>query len=190
MIQEWEWQTAKRMTFRGTFCEPEPFASIDPGGDGAVLIWRHPLSPWPHIVLPLPGHANDRTAADEIAATGVRLVVIEAQYHHKNARTALKLARRAGMLLGSISYPTADLRLRVVFVPPGSWQTVLGKQRRGRTKELAMAMAAADFGADSRYTRASKSIKSGIADALGMARWWRAEMSWPVHAGEEAQCAE
>lgn len=176
MIQEYEWRNAKKATWQGTFRKPEPFAAIDPGGDGAVLLWDEPGG-LPALVMTLPGHASDLQAAVEIARRQISLVVIEAQYHHKNAITALKLARRAGILLGHISH-ACPYDVRVVFIPPASWQSILGKDRRGKTKALAQERAAADFGSDSRYTMASKAIQSGIADAYGLARWWCQQVNW------------
>lgn len=178
MIQEYEWLKKQQATLRGVFTNRESFCAIDPGQYGAALLFcTDPPCETPNHVVVLPGHANDIALAVEATRLKVRLFVVEAQYHGINARTDLQLARRTGMLMGHIAHACPQ-DVRVVFVPPASWQTTLGKQRRGKTKELAMAQAGDAFRFDSRYTGASEKLRSGIADAFCMARWWRGEMGW------------
>jgi hypothetical protein len=179
-LREIDYTGKKLWDLRGAF-EPQPFAAMDPGLSGAVVVYERigltpgglierPVAVFP-LALPL------EAIAVELVKRGVRLVFVESQHQKKNTQSVLKLARRAAYLPAFLAGMVQPEEVTAVWLHPASWQTVLrvaeGKKRlaAGEAKELALQYAGRIFGGDGRWTGATKSLRSGIADATMIALW-------------------
>lgn len=169
------------------------FAAVDPGGDGAVVICveRRLIAK----IAPLQGAASMTDAAWACAHHGVRTLVIEDQFLAKDVRASVRLARSAGRFVGmvGVACDVVDIGvdwqddmgtvagldgplLEVVWVLPDRWARpalgLVGRPKRGERKARAIALADRDIGQHPRYRAAAAGLRSGIADAYGIARWW------------------
>lgn len=157
----------------------QPFAAVDPGAQGAAIIVERGaiLS-----IRPLLGAPAMLEAAWEITRHRARLLVVEEQFLAKDFQATVRIARSAALLIGMVcamvdEYEESDDHtVQVVWVPPDSWARpalgLRGPKKRGERKAAALALGARDLGDHPRYRAASKELKSGIADAYGIARWW------------------
>lgn len=87
---------------------------------------------------------------------------------------ALNLATSAGVIAGALSIATGA---PIGWVPPASWQTVLGPDRAGATKNRAVELVESRWPGMLRRLSSRKPSREGLADAVGMAVWyarWRA----------------
>lgn len=87
---------------------------------------------------------------------------------------ALNLASSAGMVAGALSIATGA---PIGWVPPASWQTVLGPDRAGATKARSVELVESRWPGMLRRLSTRKPSREGLADAVGMAVWyarWRA----------------
>lgn len=170
----------------------KPFATIDPGADGAMICF---VDRRIRAVVPLQGPASMTDAAWVCAHLGVRTLIVEDQFLAKDVRASVRLARAAGRFVGmvGIAADVVDIGvdwkddmgtlagldgplLEVVWVLPDRWQRaalgLVGSPKRAERKARAIALADRDIGEHPRYRAAADGVRSGIADAYGLLRWW------------------
>ena len=174
-LREIEYKASRLWDLRGNLPD-QPFATIDPGVHGALVIYGcadHARDRKPLRIAPL--SIGDDALIRMLRDAGVRLVFIEAQHMKMNASAVIKLARRAAVLAAILAGVHLDqgLDVTLVWVHPASWQAVirdLKKQGHG-TKESAQVVAAGLLDGDGRWIGATAKQREGIADALCMAVW-------------------
>ena len=147
-----------------------PFVTVDPGNHGAGVLCPEPfrfaalfrLSKW-----------NPYRLSKAMKEHGVRLLVMESQFVHKNAQTAMGMGYRKGLYLGALSAYLPELV--VVNVTPSEWQNTVLVGCKGRD-ELAKG---AKNVAEARLERAgveipkwSKADLTGLHDAVCMSDWF------------------
>ncbi len=188
-LRQIEFSAAKTWELRGSL-EQAPFACVDPGADGAVVVCKRlgltadGLIGKPDLIYPL--SVGLGLIGSELVNAGVRLVVVEAQHSKMNNATALKLARGAGMipafLAGSYAGATSPIQasrnpLLCMWLHPASWQNTLRriegspKLGKGDGKRLAKLYGERVLGGDGRYVGSTKAQRGGILDAVAMAIW-------------------
>lgn len=154
----------------------DPFATLDPGAEGALLgwltgpAWKWPLAP--NATVPITRDAGGADiAARKCAELGVRVLIVEDQYlgrKSRNFQTTKKLILTCGMIIGRI-LERCEID-DVVFCQASTWQT--GKPQRADSKKWSIQRAARRFPL---YLRSLPgSLRSGSADALGLADWFAA----------------
>jgi hypothetical protein len=169
--------------------QEQPFAAIDPGSAGAVVV-RGSGSPIGHVRL-FPLFPQPLLALNAPALDGVGLFVVEAQYLATNAMTSLRLARSAAATVafaagvrGARGEPTV-----VLWVAPSTWQAAL-RRRLGplagsqpeREKGKALALRhAQETGLTERsaFLSARSTVREGLADAWGISEWVAREL-WRI----------
>lgn len=179
MIREVEFTARKLWDLRGSF-PAQPFAAVDPGADGAVVIYdRIGLAPGGLIERPckvFPLTVSLDVIARELVTSGVKMLLVEAQYHGPSAMGTIRLARRAGYLPAFLAGMWQPEDVTVLWIAPTTWQSMLGRMEghklaTGEGKVLAQKYATRIFGGDGRWVGANKAQKSGIADAMAIALW-------------------
>jgi len=156
------------------------WCTMDPGARGVALAYRA-LDKWTSPV-PEPvrmGAIEGRAGSNRFArrcAPHVRLAITEEPFVGRaNVQSALVTARTAGFFQGAMQAALGEHQLTVITVPAQSWQASelprsLGE--RPERKAEAVRLAELELGNDSRWKSANKELRSAIADAQGMARWW------------------
>jgi hypothetical protein len=204
-LREIEYAAAKIWELRGELPRV-PFATVDPGVDGAVVAYRdlgltvHGLPGKPALVFPLAAGLGHIGPA--LVRAGVRFLVVENQHGKMNQATALKLARGAGMIpafVAGVYAGTKGPRAAVVdpvtcmWIHPATWQNALrameGKRKRlesGDGKRLAKLYGEQVLDGDGRYVGATKAQRGGILDAVAMAIWVQRVLYMPA----ELKCAD
>lgn len=179
MIREIEFSAKLLWGLRGSFPE-QPFAAVDPGTDGAVVVYDRigltsdGLIERPCKVFPLTVSLD--VIARELVNSGVKTLLVEAQYHGPSAMTTIKLARRAGYLPAFLAGMWQPEDVTVMWIAPATWQGMLQrlegrKLDKGEGKVLAQKYAERIFKGDGRWVGANKAQRSGIADAMAIALW-------------------
>ena len=185
MIREIEFSAKLLWGLRGSFPE-QPFAAVDPGTDGAVVVYDRigltsdGLIERPCKVFPLTVSLD--VIARELVNSGVKTLLVEAQYHGPSAMGTIKLARRAGYLPAFLAGMWQPEDVTVMWIAPTTWQSMLGrmeghklakgeKRPKGEGKVLAQKYAERIFKGDGRWVGANKAQRSGIADAMAIALW-------------------
>ena len=182
MIREIEFSAKLLWGLRGSFPE-QPFAAVDPGTDGAVVVYDRigltsdGLIERPCKVFPLTVSLD--VIARELVNSGVKLLFVEAQYQGVNPSTTIKLVRRAGYLPAFLAGMWQPEDVTVMWVQPATWQSIVKKWaaiegrrlKKGEAKKLAMALATQIFNGDGRFVGANKAQRQGIADAEAIAVW-------------------
>lgn len=174
--------------------DPWSFVAIDPGVRGAIVWsrWVAPGTPRAILVCPIRGdyarvrawiarnrpHLLQASAliCEEQLAVGGRKPGSERSGGDRMG-AALNLASMGGVLAGALSW---TLALPISYLPPASWQTILGPDRtakpdgkttltKPRAHELAERFLARHHGGSlDSYTKADA---EGVADALGIMVW-------------------
>lgn len=185
MIERWRWDEREhREQFAG-----EPFVTIDPGAEGYALGFV------PGSGLPV-GYCQCyavESLFELFLLTKAHVVLIEAQYvrNLKAGQSVLELTLRTYMALGWVA---ANLRnaatwgwtLNMFQIAPATWQAhqrrIVGWQGKGQPKreeglQIAFARADAVIGDQEEWQKATKPRREGLASALGIAEWWRAQFS-------------
>ncbi len=155
-----------------------PFASLDPGSSGALLAWRQGAAVrWPvepDVAVPITARAGGADIAARVCARlGVSVLLVEDQFlgrQTKNFATTKRLIFTAGVVVGRIM---GDAELDdVVQVHPATWQAPLPKHRdsKERARLHAGRLLPGWLGAF------RGGLRSGCADALGLADWFAAEV--------------
>lgn len=150
------------------------FASLDPGSQGALLAWSHGAAErWPvrpGVVVPITSRAGGADLAARICREyGVQVLLVEDQFlgrQTKNFATTKRLIFTAGVVVGQIMH-ACELD-DVVQVHPATWQVRLPKHRN--SKERAKLHAGRLLPGWLRAFRGG--LRSGCADALGLADWF------------------
>lgn len=183
MIREIEYSAKLLWDLRGRFPE-QPFAAVDPGAEGAVVVYDRVgltsdgLIEKPAKVFPLTVSLD--WIVRDLRSMGVRLLFVEAQHvGGVNAQSAIKLVRRAAYLPAYLAGASGPEDVTVMWVQPATWQAMVKKWARiedrklkkGEAKELAMALAKQIFNGDGRFVGANKAQRQGIADAEAIAVW-------------------
>lgn len=179
MIREIEFSARKLWDLRGSFPE-QPFAAVDPGNDGAVVVYDRigltsdGLIPKPIAVFPLSVPLD--VICSELVNRGVRLLFVESQFVGGNSSSAIKLVRRAAYLPAYLAGRWQPEDVTVVWVTPATWQAVMrlmkgSKLEKGEAKVVAERLATTIFAGDGRWVGANKAQRSGIADAMAIALW-------------------
>jgi hypothetical protein len=166
-------------------CSSTPIIAVDPGAAGVVSLYRPPCwwsGGWeaPTAWSPLRGHDGAVDAARLMASKLGRqdaIAVVESSYAggRANSQSDLVLARNAGIAIGALLATLGPGFLRVVTVPPSTWQTVLklkGRVKRPERKAAAQEVADRVFGQETHWTHAPSNLRDPLADALCMAAWW------------------
>lgn len=162
-----------------------PIIAVDPGAHGVVALFRMAAcwqGDWeaPTAWSPLRGHDGAVDAARLVHHRLGRqdaIAVVESSYGggRDNTKTDLVLARNAGIAIGALLATLGPGYLKVVTVPPSTWQTVLklkGRVKRPERKAAAQTVADRVFGQDTRWAYAPSNLRDPLADALCMAAWW------------------
>lgn len=157
-----------------------PFASLDPGSEGALLVWRQgPAAHWidwpvePDVAVPITSRAGGADiAARACAQLGVKVLLVEDQFlgrQTKNFATTKRLIFTSGVVVGHIMC-AAELD-DVVQIHPATWQ--VGLPKHSDSKERAKLHAGRLL--PGWLARFRGPFRSGCADALGFADWFAAE---------------
>lgn len=155
-----------------------PFASLDPGSDGALLAWRQgAASSWPappDVAVPITSRAGGADLAARVCERlGVRVLLAEDQFlgrQTRNFQTTKRLILTAGIVLGRIM-EAAELD-DVVEVYPATWQ--VGLPRHANSKQRAIMHA--NRKVPGFLSGKRKAFASGCADAWGLADWFASEV--------------
>lgn len=150
------------------------FLEWDPGTGRPVGLLVHALTDRPSLVRWL---TRNRPRLQRAA-----VVLVEEQHAAPppsgapNARelliaSSLRLANDAGVVGGAVSLASGA---PLGWVPPSSWQIVLGPDRKKKTKERAEALADAFLETGSMRLSAwkTKAAREGVADSIGIALWY------------------
>lgn len=151
-----------------------PFASFDPGAEGALLVWcTGPALIWPDspsVAIPITRDAGGGDLAAGVCADlGVRVLLVEDQYlgrKSRNFQTTKKLILTSGVVIGRI-LERCEID-DVVFALASTWQT--GLPKHSDSKERARRHAERLLPGWLRMSHAG--FRSGCADALGLADWF------------------
>lgn len=180
MIRDVEFTARKLWDLRGSIPQ-QPFAAVDPGQVGAVVVYGRVglrddgLIERPNAVFPLTVPLE--VICRDLVSRGVKTLLVEAQYQGPNPIGVIKLARHAGYLPAFLAGMWQPEDVTVMWVQPATWQTVLrqleGKKRlkAGEAKGLALQYAERIYDGDGRWVGANKALQSGIADATAIALW-------------------
>lgn len=155
-----------------------PFASLDPGSEGALLVWMEgAASGWPiepDVAVPITSRAG---GADLAAAFcddyDVRVLLVEDQFlgrQTKNFSTTKRLIFTAGVVVGRIMGST-ELD-DVVQIHPSTWQVGLPKHSNSKTR----AKLHASRLLPGWLGQFRGGLCSGCADAFGLADWFASEV--------------
>lgn len=163
------------------------FVCVDPGNDGAIVWSEWGPNARPERMLVHAFGTGDGLASwirrhAEHLATSSTVLTEEALSIGTSAKGggALHLALRSGLVAGSISLL---VDAPVALVPPATWQTILGKDRIGKTEDgkrvshtKARACELAELVLQQRYGMSlsrwsNKKRREGVADALCFAVW-------------------
>ncbi len=154
------------------------FASLDPGSQGALLVWRQGAAArWPvepDVAVPITARAGGADIAARVCAQlGVSVLLVEDQFlgrQTKNFATTKRLIFTAGVVVGQIMH-AAELD-DVVQIHPATWQ--IGLPKHSDSKERAKLHAGRILPGWLGAFRGG--LRSGCADALGLADWFAAEV--------------
>ena len=157
-----------------------PFASCDPGSDGALLVWpQGAAQAWPArpvVAVPISRNAGGADLAARVCAKhGVRVLLIEDQFlgrQTRNFRTTKKLIFTGGIIVGRI-LERAELD-DVVQAAPSTWQAGLPKHSDSKARAL---MHAGRKLPGWLKTIGHAPFRSGCADAFGLADWFASEVT-------------
>jgi hypothetical protein len=151
-----------------------PFASLDPGSEGALLVWRQgsavrwPVAP--DVAVPITARAGGADlAARACERLGVRVLLVEDQFlgrQTKNFATTKRLIFTAGVVVGYIMQ-SCELE-DVVQVHPATWLVGLPKHSDGKKR----AQLHAGRLLPGWLNTFRGGLRSGCADALGLADWF------------------
>lgn len=159
----------------------QPYATIDPGGGGAVVV-RESGAPVGHVRL-YPLFPSPLLRLNGEALGGVGLYVVEAQYMASNPMTSIRIARSAA---ATVAYAAGVRSVRgestiVLWVSPAAWQAALRRRlsalpgsQPGREDGKALALRyAQETGLTKRsaYTDATKPVREGLCDAWGLSEF-------------------
>lgn len=162
--------------------------AIDPGLSGAIVFLE--WDPATGRPLALLAHAfTDRAALvrwltrNRAHLQRIAVVLVEEQHAapppkgaHPGARelliaSSLRLANDAGIVAAAASLASGA---PIGWIPPSSWQVVLGPDRKKQTKPRAAELADAFLGAGGMSLAAWKTsgAREGVADTIGIAVWY------------------
>lgn len=160
-----DWERVK------AYCHGQPFAAIDPGNHGGVMV----VDRKDQIVELAPLRSMPpATLAEVMNLFQAKTVVIESQYVRTNAKTSLTMGYRKGLYLGELSAHVDDLI--VVHVTPSEWQSQVLPGVRGRKGLEKAARNVAEELLDQRGIIPGKMTKAdltGIHDAVCIGQWFR-----------------
>lgn len=159
-----DWEQIRREFHRA------PFVAIDPGAHGAgTLVTKE----FHFAELFLLKKWKPHRLSEAMAEHGARVLVMESQYMHRNAQTALKIGYGKGLFLGELSAYVPELV--VVHVTPAEWQSEVLSGAKGRD-DLARASGNVS---ESLLQRAgielppmNKADLTGVHDAVCIAQWF------------------
>lgn len=154
------------------------FVSCDPDANGAIVVWQKGE---PRLVLPIAFIGENLDTLAELCAGGVRvLAIVETQFMSANMMSTITMARRAGYVIGLLSF-LAKSGAEVVSVVPSTWQYpiartlgIKGALRNGMTKEVSRrAYEAWCERSVEGWHGFTAARKQGCMDALGIGNWWK-----------------
>lgn len=155
-----------------------PFASCDPGGQGAVLVWKQgPAQAWPvepDAAISITRDAGGADIAAGICARfGVRVFLLEDQFlgrQTRNFKTTKKLIFTAGIVVGRVlgACEIDDL----VQLQASTWQVGLPPGDDSKSRAIMLSRRLVPGWID----KYRGGMRSGCADAMGIADWFASEV--------------
>lgn len=174
----WKKDTADEMRERW---RREPFVSVDPGDNGALMMWDGPTRA---IRMVYSWKATGSTFLDAARAVYEAggpggPVVMEDQFVGASRRSGIVTAKRAAYLLGAMATLSRGA-LHAVWVAPASWQCKYKlKGADSAARKLELVKIARDDGVGAHMRGLNDARCSGIADAWAIGNAWRRVVDGP-----------